>query len=279
MTDLDRARRRRRWLVPLAVAPAALALAITTPAGSAAGAPPQPVAARIAAVEAAAPAPARVVAPAPAAHAPSGGRHTVQPGETLSHVAVRYGVSTADLAVLNGLSDPNVVRAGATLTLPAAGSAPAASSAGAATASSASTAGLPERLRSSPERLAYLPRFDHWAARNGIPADLLKAMTWLESGWQQGQVSSTGAVGIGQLMPDTVDHMEMLIGQDLDPYSAEDNIRMSARFLRFLLERYDTQAEALAAYYQGPASIARSGTYAETDRYVANVLALRARFA
>lgn len=276
-TDLDRARRRRRWMLPLAVAPAALALAVTTPANPAAGAPPPPAAVQAARAPAAVAAPLpEVAAPAPARQA-GGASHTVQAGETLSHVAVRYGVSASAIAAANGLSDPNYVRAGTTLTIPT-GSAAADISGAAPIAATSGTGNLPERLRESPDRLAYIPRFDHWAAANGIPADLLKAMTWLESGWQQGQVSSTGAVGIGQLMPDTVDHMEMLIGRDLDEYSAEDNIRMSARFLRLLLHRYPTTSEALAAYYQGPASIERNGTYAETDRYVANVLALRSHF-
>jgi len=277
-----RARRRRRWLMPLAVGPAVLALALTSPTNPAAGATPRPVAAHAAAVEAAAPAP-RVVAPAPARHTTASASHLVLPGETLSHVALRYGVSTADLAAANGLSDPDFVRSGTELTIPAAGSAPVADAVAVATepivASSASvSSALPERLQASPDRLAYLPTFDHWASANGIPADLLKAMTWLESGWQQGQVSSTGAVGVGQLMPDTVDHMEMLIGVDLDPNVAEDNIRMSARYLRLLLGRYGTPEGALAAYYQGAGSVEANGTFAETDRYVANVLALRSQF-
>lgn len=279
MTDLARSHRYRRYLVPLAVAPAALALAVTTPANPAAGAPSRPAAvtARATAVVAAAPVD-RSVAPAPARQA-GGGTHVVAPGETLSHVAVRYGVSVSALAAANGLSDPDFVRDGTRLTIPSGGAAVATEPIVASTpAPAASSGNLPERLLASPSRQAYIPRFDHWAAANGIPADLLKAMTWLESGWQQGLVSSTGAVGIGQLMPDTVDHMEMLIGRDLDQYSAEDNIRMSARFLRFLIQRYGTESQALAAYYQGPASIERSGTYAETDRYVANVLALRSRF-
>ncbi|HMJ78037.1 MAG TPA: transglycosylase SLT domain-containing protein [Iamia sp.] len=276
-----RARRRRHWLMPLAVAPAVLALAVTSPTNPAAGASPRPVAARAAAaVEAAAPAP-RAVAPAPARHptATATASHLVQPGETLSHVALRYGVSTADLAAANGLSDPDFVRSGTELTIPAAGStsvAVATEPIVAATASASSA--LPERLRASPDRLAYLPTFERWASANGIPADLLEAMTWLESGWQQGQVSSTGAVGIGQLMPDTVDHMEMLIGVDLDASSAEDNIRMSARYLRLLLGRYGSPEGALAAYYQGAGSVEANGTFAETDRYVANVLALRSQF-
>jgi soluble lytic murein transglycosylase-like protein len=154
----------------------------------------------------------------------------------------------------------------------------AAPSAGGGGAAPAVGAGLPARLQASPTRLSYLPIFDHWAAANGIPADLLKAMTWLESGWQNHLVSSTGAVGIGQLMPDTVDHMEALIGVDLDPTVVDDNIRMSARFLRWLLARSASLEVALAGYYQGAASVARIGLLDETRTYVANVLALRGRF-
>jgi soluble lytic murein transglycosylase-like protein len=275
----DRTRARHRWPMLLALAPAALALAVASPAGAAAGAPPQPVAARVAAVEAAAPTP-RAVAPAPTRQASGGGRHAVAPGETLTQIALRYGVATAALAAANGLADHDLVIAGPTLTIPAAGAgaAPAVDISDAAPIAATSSGNLPERLQASPERQAYIPRFDHWAGANDIPADLLKAMTWLESGWQQGQVSSTGAVGIGQLMPDTVDHMEMLIGVDLDPNVAEDNIRMSARYLRLLLGRYGTPEGALAAYYQGAGSVEANGTFAETDRYVANVLALRSRF-
>lgn len=265
--------RARRRLLPFALLPAVVALAVTTPGGSAAGAPPSPPAARVAPAATAAAVP-EVVAPAPVEH-PTGATHVVRPGETLSHIAVRHGVSTAALAAANGLADPDRVRDGTTLVIPGAGAAP---TAGSTAGPGADTGELPARLQASPTRMAYISRFDHWAAANGVPADLLKAMTWLESGWQQGLVSSTGAVGIGQLMPDTVDHVEMLIGRDLDEFSAEDNIRMSARYLRLLLGRYGTAEGALAAYYQGAASVDANGTFAETDRYVADVLALVARF-
>jgi soluble lytic murein transglycosylase-like protein len=194
-------------------------------------------------------------------------------GDTLTGIAVRYGSTVSALVAANGITDPDLIRTGATLTIPAAGTggsgAPAGGGAG---------GGLPLRLQQSPTRLAYLPLFDEWAGANGIPPDLLKAMTWLESGWQNSIVSPTGAMGIGQLMPGTVDHMETLIGVDLDPSVPEDNIRLSARFLRWLLARFATTESAVAAYYQGPASIERHGPFAETQQYVANVLALRARF-
>ena len=59
---------------------------------------------------------------------------------------------------------------------------------------------LPARLAASPERLALVPSFNRWARAYGIPPDLLKALAWMESGWQNQKVSSVGAVGIGQLL-------------------------------------------------------------------------------
>lgn len=206
----------------------------------------------------------------PPAAAPAAEVYVLQPGETLSLVAVRTGTSVSALQAANDIDDPDSVHAGTELVIPDA-------SPGGGGGEGASSR-LPERLQQSPGRMAHIPTFDRWAARNSIPADLLKAMTWLESGWQMGKTSSTGAVGIGQLMPDTVEFMELLIGEDLDQWDAQDNIRMSARYLRWLLARFGTASDALAAYYQGPASLERHGSFSETRRYVANVLALVDRF-
>jgi soluble lytic murein transglycosylase-like protein len=198
--------------------------------------------------------------------------HVVRRGDNLSDIAVRYGVTTGALATANGISNPNRIREGVTLRIPAA-TAPA--------VAPGTTAGLPSRLQSSPERLALIPTFDRWAAHYGVPADLLKAMTWLESGWQNGVVSVDGAIGIGQLLPSTVDWMEdVLIGGDLDPYQPDDNIRMSARYLRWLLHQTGGDvATSLAGYYQGLRSVRTIGLYDDTRSYVAGVLAFRSHFA
>jgi len=61
----------------------------------------------------------------PAAGARSGGStpaavvHVVAPGETLSGIAVRYGITARALADANGISDIHLVRIGARLTVPA----------------------------------------------------------------------------------------------------------------------------------------------------------------
>ena len=71
----------------------------------------------------------------------------------------------------------------------------------------------------------------------------------------------------------------MLGGAHLDPGVPADNIRMSARFLRYLLDRCNGDpGHALAAYYQGFRSVAEQGPKPHTVVYVADVLALRKKF-
>lgn len=201
---------------------------------------------------------------APAAPAPAAAgiqaTYTVQPGDTLSGIAARYGVSTAAVAAENGIADAGLLTIGRTLRIPA-------------------RLGVAERIAADPARRALQPAFDRWAATYAVPADLLKAMTWLESGWQQGLTSSAGAVGVGQLLPVTVDFVQALLGEDLNEWDAEDNIRMSARYLRWLLDETGGDVTtSLAGYYQGLASVRARGPYGETVDYVAAVSALRGQF-
>lgn len=44
--------------------------------------------------------------------------HVIQPGEALSAIALRYGVSVEDLAAANGIEDPNVIQQGQKLVIP-----------------------------------------------------------------------------------------------------------------------------------------------------------------
>jgi soluble lytic murein transglycosylase-like protein len=194
--------------------------------------------------------------------------HLVAAGDNLSTIARRYGVSVAALASTNHLDAHRVLRTGARLTVPG--------------AAGGATSGYPTRLAASPARLALVPHFRRWSQANGIPPDLVMATTWLESGWQNDVVSSVGAYGIGQLMPSTVRFIRSeLIGvASLDPRVPEHNIRMSARYLRWLLERAGGDVRlALAGYYQGPASVRAIGALPGTVAYVDGVLALRRFFA
>ena len=193
----------------------------------------------------------------------SGGTvYVVRPGDTLSGVASRFGTTPAAIARANSIKNLNVIVIGRKLTIP--------------TGTSASSGGaLPAKLQAHPDRVALRPTFEKWAAHYGVPANVLEAMCWVESGWQSGVVSKTGATGIGQLQPATVEHVRLLIGiPALDPYNSDDNIRMSARFLKFLLDRTGADVgTALAAYYQGLRSVTTSPILGETKQYVATVQA------
>lgn len=211
--------------------------------------------------------PGSSIAAAGAVTAPAAA-HLVVRGDNLTTIARRYGVSVDALATANKMSSSGILRSGVRLSIPSA-------SVGAGTSS------YPSRLRRSPERLALVPSFQKWAAANGIPGDLLMATTYLESGWQNSVVSSVGAIGIGQLMPSTVRYIRGdLIGvPNLDPRIPDHNIRMSARYLRFLLGHTDGDVRmALASYYQGPGSVRSIGLYDDTVQYVESVLSLRASF-
>lgn len=194
--------------------------------------------------------------------------YLVRSGDTLSGIAARTGRTVGELVEANDLVDADRIFVGQRLRVPD-------------RATAAGTTRMPVRLVSAPERLDLVPAFRRWAAANGIPADLLMAMTWMESGWQNGAVSSVGAVGIGQLLPSTTDFIrDVLIGVGtLDPTVPEHNIRMSARYLRWLLK--GTRGEvrtALAGYYQGPHSVWTRGAYPSTVAYVDAVLRLRPGF-
>lgn len=209
--------------------------------------------------------------------------HVVRPGETLSTIARRYGVSTTELVRLNQLGDPNHLLVGTRLRLPS----PAGGAGGAAPAKTAAAPGgqaagndhgpsfaLGEEQRRQTDRL--LGR----AAREfGVPSSLLKALTYTESRWQQDAVSSIGAVGVGQLLPATARWLSTVMDEPgLDLRSTEDNIRMSARLLRYLLDTTGSTRSALAAYYQGIGAVLRTGISAGGARYAAVIAARQAWF-
>ncbi len=190
--------------------------------------------------------------------------YRVKPGDSLSLIAFRQDTTIGMLRTMNGLTSNAVLRVDQVLKVPPL----------------ADPNGLPLRLRRTPERLALRKETALWAKRNQIPVDLLEATLWHESGFNQSRVSSTGAIGIGQLMPGTSDFIEReLIGKDLDPHNPSHNIRMSARYLRFLLQQSGGDStKALYAYYQGAGSIQAHGLYDDTIQYARNIQSLRKRF-
>lgn len=190
-------------------------------------------------------------------------RHTVSEGETLWAIAQIHGTSVAALLEANGWGDDHVLAVGAEVTLP-----------------EMIGTSLPEDLLNDPDKMALLPTFDRWAAEYGVPADLLKSLAWFESGWNNEVISSADAIGIGQLLPITADFVSdvLLRGEQLDPFIAEQNIQLSARFLRYLLDETDSVELAVASYYQGLTATRQHGIYNSSVFYVEGIIDQRVRF-
>jgi hypothetical protein len=100
---------------------------------------------------------------------------------------------------------------------------------------------------------------------------LFRANIAVESGFKPDALSTVGAIGLGQLMPNTAAHL------GVDPYDPEENLRGSARYLLTQLEDFGAPDLALAAYNAGPAAVREYGgipPYAETLAHVEKVLRL-----
>jgi hypothetical protein len=118
----------------------------------------------------------------------------------------------------------------------------------------------------------------NWAIAYRLDPALVRALGWMESGFQTGLVSSAGARGVLQVLPSTRGYVEhRLIGHKV-PRSTSGNIQIGVAYLRQLLREFSWDPDrALAAWYQGPASVRKHGLLASTRLFVANVLALRTR--
>lgn len=194
--------------------------------------------------------------------------HTVAPGDTLGGIAVQYSVQTAVLARDNGITDPDRIAVGMTLSI----GSPAPSPAPAVTSPTPATTPAPAPVTASPSRRAgeilLVPLFEDWSEIYNVPQGLLEAIAWKESNWQPDAVGPNGHLGIAQLSPGTVGLIEGgLLGRDMDPLAAADGIQMAARFLRYLLDRTNNEREATAAWAQGLASVQRGGVTTAGDAY------------
>lgn len=123
---------------------------------------------------------------------------------------------------------------------------------------------------SSPKDLDAI--FKQAASKYGVPESLLKAVAKAESGFNASAVSSAGAIGIMQLMPQTASSLGVT-----NPYDATQNIMGGAKLLSQLLKKYNGNTSlALAAYNAGSGNVDKYNgipPFKETQNYVKKVIA------
>jgi len=105
-----------------------------------------------------------------------------------------------------------------------------------------------------------------------LEPNLLRAVIVVESGFNSRAVSKRGAVGLMQLMPATATRFGVS-----NPYDPRQNVHGGARYLKFLIDRFNQDIRlALAAYNAGEEAVDRNGgripPFTETMAYVPRVL-------
>jgi soluble lytic murein transglycosylase len=137
--------------------------------------------------------------------------------------------------------------------------------------------------------LAYEPIIMGHARNYRLKPELLAAVIYQESRIKSDAESPSGAIGLMQLLPDTAKGIALRTGGSSfrvdDLYTPELNVRYGSWYLRHLLDRYDDERLALAAYNAGQRHVdrwRREGVdiqFAETRHYVERVQELKEIYA
>ncbi|RCW48778.1 MULTISPECIES: lytic transglycosylase domain-containing protein [unclassified Halanaerobium] len=132
------------------------------------------------------------------------------------------------------------------------------------------------------------------AETSSVDSDLLAALIFVESGFNSDALSSRGAVGLMQIMPETAGwiaeqkDLENFVVSDL--YNPKINIEFGSWYFAHLLEKFDNKLNlALAAYNAGQGNVSKwiesgwdgkmgeeySVPFEETDDFIRKVLKTR----
>lgn len=139
-------------------------------------------------------------------------------------------------------------------------------------------------------RLRYPLEYEHivrgHARQYDLDAALLAAVIYRESKFDPNARSSSGAIGLMQLLPETAEGIALYTGGSRfevdDLYDPEINVRYGSFYLRRLLQKYEDERLALAAYNAGQANVdgwvaegREEIPFPETREFVDNVLEAR----
>ena len=110
----------------------------------------------------------------------------------------------------------------------------------------------------------------HSQAYNMNPK-LVAALIARESRFNPRATSSSGAMGLGQLLPSTAKGL----GLD-DPYDIDQNVKGTVRYMKSLVDRFSGKvSSAIAAYLEGPNAVKRQGGFSSHSKaYVEDILVI-----
>ena len=203
--------------------------------------------------------------------------YRVDRGDTLSGIARGHRTTIWTLAQVNGIRNVNLIIVGQELCIPYHSGSP-----GGGTYSGGGYSGLLSNgvvrwydyyaLEWS-NRNEVVSMLRQAAYRYGLPANLLLAIAWQESGWYQHVIARDGGIGVMQLMPYTAMGINAGTGIRRDPYHLWDNINLGATYLRWLWNGFHGNIyDVISGYNEGGWNVQHRGIF--NWRYVNSVLYL-----
>lgn len=209
--------------------------------------------------------------------------YTVRFGDTLANIAWSNHTTIWTLARVNGIPNVNLIFVGQRLCLPYAvrgGSGNANSQSGQTYAGSVSGVLANGYVQwyaygalqwSTQGQVAAQLR--QIAGDYGLPANLMLAIAWQESGWTQHVIARDGGIGVMQLMPYTAMSLNASTGIRRDPYKLWDNLNLGATYLRYLWNNFHGNlSQVISAYNEGGWAVIHRGIF--NWSYVNNVMYL-----
>ena len=87
-----------------------------------------------------------------------------------------------------------------------------------------------------------------------VDCNLVKAIIYIESGYNESAVSNKGAVGLMQVLPATARYIN---GCDVDLFDPQMNIETGIKYLKYLQASFQELTVVLAAYNAGEGNVRR----------------------
>jgi LysM repeat protein len=199
--------------------------------------------------------------------------YTIRPGDTLSGIAARTKANVWTLARVNYIANINLIFAHQDLCIPyrvnqSCNAGCQGSYSGLQSSGVVRWYAYNALEQSTPEQVVALLR--QAAAYYHLPASLLLAIAWQESGWEQHVIAHDGGIGAMQIMPYTAMSINAATGIQRDPYKLKDNIYLGANYLYFLwINFHGNQTQVISAYNEGGWAVVHRGIF--NWKYVHNV--------
>jgi LysM repeat protein len=191
--------------------------------------------------------------------------YVVRTGDSLTSIASRHKTTVAALARTNKLDILKPIIIGQRLRIPSA-------------VARAVTVAAVTRPALASQSIDVRALLDRWANALGVDTHLVRALAWMESGFQTSIISSAGARGVLQTLPTTREYVETVLAGKPIAHTVDGDVEVGVRYLKHLLDAFHGDERlALAGWYQGERAVRAHGLYNITKPFVANVLALKSR--